>query len=273
MDRVNKLISIIIPTYNEKANITRLVEKIHDTLAGHKYEIVFVDDNSKDGTAGAISVLSYHYPARVLVRKNERGLASAVVHGFKHSSGDTIAVMDADLQHPPEVLTRLLREIKSGSDLVIASRYVPGGGCPDWGLIRKIISKGAIFLTHLCLSVTRPISDPMSGFFMLRRKVITGADLRPTGYKILLEILIEGHYLKSAEVPYIFHIRDFGESKLGIRTQIDFLKHLFRLMRRKSGHRREGQDGGWDRFKQMDKTQGDYPSPANHPYRSFSTFL
>ncbi len=232
MDRARKFISIIIPTYNEKANVTRLIEEIHNTLSGYKYEVIFVDDNSQDGTAGIISVLSDHYPVSVLIRKNERGLASAVVYGFKHSRGDIIAVMDADLQHSPDVLARLLQEIENGADLVIASRYIPGGGCSGWGLIRKIISKGAIFLTHLCLSVTRPFSDPMSGFFMLRRKVITSANLRPTGYKILLEILIEGHYMKSAEVPYIFYIRDSGESKLGIRTQIDFLRHLYRLMRR-----------------------------------------
>ena len=234
MDIASKLISIIIPTYNERDNITSLVEKIHDALSGHKYEVVFVDDNSKDGTAGVISVLSHHYPVKILIRQNERGLASAVVYGFNHTCGDIITVMDADLQHPPEILTRLLQEIENGADLVIASRYIPGGGCPGWGFIRKIISKGAIFLVHLCLPVIRPFSDPMSGFFILRRQVIASANLRPTGYKILLEILIEGQFTKSAEVPYTFHTRGGGESKLGIRTQIDYLKHLYRLMRRRS---------------------------------------
>ena len=233
MNDTNKLISIIIPTYNERDNITPLVEKIHDALSSHNYEIVFVDDNSKDGTADLVSALSHRYPVKVFVRKSERGLASAVVYGFNNTSGDIVVVMDADLQHPPEVLPSLLQEIENGADLVIPSRYVPGGGCPDWGLMRKIISKGAIFLAHLLLPGTRPVSDPVSGFFALRRQVIASANLRPTGYKILLEILIEGQFQKIAEVPYLFRSRGVGESKLGARTQIDYLKHLYSLMKRK----------------------------------------
>jgi len=230
---MDKLITVVIPTYNERDNVTPLVEKINSALSGYNHEILFIDDNSKDGTAQLISSLSAKYPVQAIVRLKERGLASAVVHGFKYAKGDIVAVMDADLQHPPQVLADLLKAVDAGADLVIASRYVKGGGCEGWGLVRRIISKGAIFLAHLFLPQTRRISDPMSGFFMLRREVIDGADLRPTGYKILLEILMEGHYQKVTEVPYTFSVRERGESKLSARQQIDYLKHLYSLMRRK----------------------------------------
>jgi dolichol-phosphate mannosyltransferase len=229
---MDKLVSVVIPTYNERDNVTPLVEKIDSALSGYNHEILFIDDNSKDGTAELASALAPRYPVRVIVRRNERGLASAVVHGFKQAKGEIIAVMDADLQHPPQVLTDLLKAVEAGADLVIASRYVKGGGCEGWGLLRRIISKGAIFLSHLFLPQTRQISDPASGFFMLKRPVVESADLRPTGYKILLEILLEGHHQKVAEVPYTFRARERGKSKLNARQQIDYLKHLCSLMRR-----------------------------------------
>ena len=225
-------LSIVVPTYNEKDNVRALVERLDKALAGRKYEILFIDDNSRDGTAEAASALAPKYPVRVIVRTKERGLASAVVHGFKNSSSAIICVMDADLQHPPEVVADLLKAVESGADIAIGSRYVKGGGCEGWSLTRRVISKGAIFLSHLLLPRTRGINDPMSGLFMLRRQVIEGADLQPTGYKILLEILIEGHFDKVAEVPYGFKVREKGESKLSSKTQIDYLKHLYSLMRR-----------------------------------------
>jgi len=166
-------VSIVIPTYNEKDNVTALVERLGKALAGRKYEIVFVDDNSKDGTAEAARAMAAKYPVRVIVRTTERGLASAVVHGFHNTTGDIIGVIDADLQHPPEVVADLVKAIENGADLAIGSRYVKGGGCEGWSLTRRIISKGAIFLSHLFLGKTRGIHDPMAGFFMLRRCVIT----------------------------------------------------------------------------------------------------
>ena len=225
-------LTIVIPTYNECDNIKPLVERLHKALNGSKYEILFVDDNSRDGTAEAASAMAPAYPVRVIVRKNERGLASAVVHGFKNSTAPVICVMDADLQHPPEVVAGLLEAIEKGADVAIGSRYVKGGGCEGWSLTRRIISKGAIFLSHLLLPRTKGINDPMSGLFMLKRPVIEGAALQPTGYKILLEILIAGRFEKVAEVPYGFKVREKGESKLSSKTQIDYLKHLRSLMER-----------------------------------------
>jgi len=230
---MSKAISLVIPTYNERDNIISLVKRIHDALSHYGYEIVFVDDNSGDGTAQLVAALAAEYPLRVIVRKNKRGLASAVVDGLRQATGQIVGVMDADLQHPPEVLTSLLQEMGNGADIAIASRYTEGGACQGWGLARRIISKGAIFLAHLLLPSIRQVSDPMSGFFMFNRQVVANASLEPTGYKILLEILIEGKYRNIAEVPYTFRTRGMGESKLNAGQQIDYLKHIYSLMRRK----------------------------------------
>jgi dolichol-phosphate mannosyltransferase len=119
-------ISIVIPTYNERDNIIPLVERLNRTLTGHKYEVLFVDDNSKDGTVDVAAKLAASYPVKVLVRTSERGLATAVLHGLKYASGDIIGVMDADLQHPPEVNAELLKAIENGADMAVASRYVEG---------------------------------------------------------------------------------------------------------------------------------------------------
>jgi dolichol-phosphate mannosyltransferase len=229
---MNKTISLIIPTYNERDNIIPLVERLHRALSRHSYEIVFIDDNSADGTAELAGSLSGKYPVKVVVRKNKRGLASAVVDGLSQVSGEVIAVMDADLQHPPEVITDLLNEIENGADIVVASRYVEGGGCQGWSLSRRLISKGAIFLAHLLLPATRRVSDPMSGFFMFNKGVVQDAELKPTGYKILLEILMLGKFQNVAEVPYTFITRERGKSKLNARQQVDYLKHIFSLMKR-----------------------------------------
>lgn len=229
---MNEPLSLIIPTYNERDNITPLLERLERALAGYNYEVLFIDDNSADGTAEVAASLAGKYPVKVIVRKDKRGLASAVVDGINLASGKIIAVMDADLQHPPEVLPDLLKEVEKGADIVIASRYVKGGSCPDWSLGRKLNSKGAIFLAHLLLPATRQVSDPMSGFFIFNKEAIAEAELKPLGYKILLEVLIAGKFKNQAEVPFTFGIRGRGESKLSASQQVAYLKHLFSLMKR-----------------------------------------
>ena len=229
---MDKTVSLIIPTYNEHDNIIPLTQRLSHALSGRSYEIVFVDDNSADGTAELAASLKDRYPIKVIVRKNKRGLASAVVDGLSHTSGNIIAVMDADLQHPPEVVPNLLKEIEKGVDIAVASRYVVGGGCQGWSLTRRLISKGAIFLAHLLLPATRKVSDPMSGFFMFNKEVVTNVRLSPSGFKILLEILMVGESRSVAEVPFTFVTRKRGESKLSARQQIDYLKHIYSLMRR-----------------------------------------
>lgn len=235
---MSKAISIIIPTYNERDNIIPLVERIDHALSNCEHEIVFVDDDSSDGTADIAASLAPKYPVKVIVRKNKRGLASAVVDGISHANGQIIAVMDADLQHPPEVIPDLFQAVNGDADIAIASRYVDGGGCQGWSLSRKILSKGAAVLAHLLLPRTRQFKDPLAGFFMFDRKVIADAQLQPTGYKILLEILLEGEFQKTAEVPYTFRVRSSGESKLNAQQQIDYLKHVYSLMKRKGELRR-----------------------------------
>ena len=235
---MDKTVSLIIPTYNERDNIIPLVERIHHALSSYDYRILFIDDDSSDGTAELATGLSPKYPVDVIVRKDQRGLASAVVDGLKHVTGGIVGVMDADLQHPPEILPDLLKEIEGGADIAIASRYVKGGACPEWGLVRRIISKGAISLAHILLPATRQIKDPMSGFFMFTRQAIADADLKPTGYKILLELLMQERLHNAVEVPYTFKTRSRGESKLNVRQQIDYLKHIYSLMRRTGELRR-----------------------------------
>jgi len=226
-----KLVSIVIPTFNENDNIALLVKRIAAALARVDFEIVIVDDNSTDGTSRTAEELSATYPVKVVVRQNERGLASAVVRGFKESRGDIIGVMDADLQHPPETLAAMIDSIEKGADVCIASRYVPGGGCEGWSLLRRIESKAATLFAHLFLSITRPVKDPMSGYFMVTRQSIAGIDLHPTGYKILLEILVKGKIHKTDEVPYMFQVRERGSSKLNARQQLEYLQHIYELMR------------------------------------------
>ena len=225
-------ISIIIPTYNEKDNITPLLSRVAQALSGYDYEILIVDDGSKDGTIELASELAFKYPVKVVVRRGERGLATAVVHGLKSAAGQIIGVMDADLQHPPEVIPDLIKAIQDGADMVVASRYIPGGGCPNWGLSRRIISRVALMISHLLLPSTRQVKDPLAGFFMFRRQNVDPEKLRPIGYKISLEVMLIGRFQHVVEVPYIFEDRSAGQSKLNPGQQIDYLKHLFSLMAR-----------------------------------------
>ena len=229
---MSKAISLIIPTYNERDNIVPLVKEIHDALSNYEYEILFVDDDSSDGTAELVSTLSAKYPVKVIVRRNKRGLASAVVDGLEQVAGEILGVMDADLQHPPEIIPGLLEKAESGVDIVIASRYVRGGACRGLGLARKIVSKGAIFVAHLLLPFTRQVRDPISGFFAFRRSVVRNIALKPIGYKILLELLVIGKVGQVAEVPFSFNMREQGASKFNTRQQIDYLRHVFSLMQR-----------------------------------------
>jgi dolichol-phosphate mannosyltransferase len=229
---IKDTISLIIPTYNEKDNITPLVERIHRALSGYNYEIVLVDDGSRDGTIEAAESLASRYPVKVIVRRGEKGLATAVVHGLKYATGGIIGVMDADLQHPPEVIPALIKALEDGADMVVASRYIPGGGCPNWGLSRKIVSRVASMISHLNLPESRQVKDPLSGFFMFRRDNVAVDRLKPIGYKISLEVMLRGNFRRIVEVPFIFEERSAGKSKLRPQQQIDYLKHITSLMAR-----------------------------------------
>jgi dolichol-phosphate mannosyltransferase len=155
-----------------------------------------------------------------------------VVHGLKLATGQIIGVMDADLQHPPEVLPDLIKALEAGADMAFASRYIPGGGCPNWGLLRKIISKVALKISHLLLPATRKVKDPLTGFFMFRRDNVNADRLKPIGYKISIEVMLVGNFRNIVEVPFVFEERSAGQSKLRPQQQIDYLKHLLSLMSR-----------------------------------------
>jgi dolichol-phosphate mannosyltransferase len=222
-------LSLIVPTYCERQNIATLIERVHQSLSSYSYELIVVDDNSPDGTSELAQSLSKDYPVRVITRRNERGLASAVVQGFKQARGEILGVIDADLQHPPEILPELLGGVRNGAEVAIASRYVKGGGSEGWSMKRKIISRASKVLAALLLPSIRGIRDPLSGFFLLRREVIDGVELSPTGYKILLEVLVKGKAREIAEVPYIFREREKGKSNLSAGEGINYLKHLYCL--------------------------------------------
>lgn len=224
------MISIIIPTYNEKTNIWVLADRIRGALNGEAYEVLFVDD-STDDTPRVLECLTQQYPEfRYIHRDNEKGLATAVIRGFQEAQGDLLAVMDADLQHPPELLTEMLSAVQRGYDLVLPSRFVNAGGDKGLKLHRKIVAKGARLIAQLSLKKVRKISDPMSGYFMLRRHVIEQIEWNPIGWKILLEILVKGIYDKVMEIPYEFQERYADESKMSLKQQLLYLMHVGRLI-------------------------------------------
>lgn len=212
-------LSLVIPTYNERDNVIPLVENLSQLLdrkIPDQYELIIVDDDSPDRTWELASKLTPDYPQlRVMRRQGEKGLASAVVRGWQGSRGEILGVIDGDLQHPPEILYNLLETIEKGADLALASRHVEGGGVSEWSLLRRFLSRGAQILGLILLpEVVGRVSDPMSGYFMVRRQAIAGPILNPTGYKILLEVIGKGRIKTIGEVGYVFQERLEGESKV-----------------------------------------------------------
>lgn len=175
------MLSVIIPTFNEKKNVSLISRKISDTLKDYDFEIFFVDD-STDETPNILEEISVaNNSIHFVHREKERGLATAVALGFEKANGDILAVMDADLQHPPELLRIMLDKVLSGADLVVPSRFIPGGNDNGLSGIRKLTSRTARLLAWFFLKRTRTASDPMSGFFMMKRQVIEGVKLNPVG--------------------------------------------------------------------------------------------
>lgn len=225
--------SIVIPTRNEKKNVSGLLERISMALQAVRHEIIVVDD-STDDTPVTLKKLAIQYPALVFYhRANMHGLGSAVVMGFRKSRGKYLAVLDADLQHPPEILPVLLGVLQRGSDIAIPSRFVTGGS--DGGLkpYRKLVSLTARTLARSLLPRVRPVRDCTSGCFALHRKVIEAILLDPVSWKILIEILVRGNYQTVTEIPYHFTARASGESKLNLQEQWEFLRHLLKLRKSK----------------------------------------
>jgi dolichol-phosphate mannosyltransferase len=226
---MNNEVSIIIPTYNEKENIPVLIHRIE--ALGIDAEIIVVDDNSYDGTQESLKRLSGKYKnIRVIERPSKMGISSAVKDALKIASGKYALVMDADLQHPPELIPRLLKEIRKGRDIVVASRYMKGGKS-EFGLHRKLISKVATLFAHMSLQETEKISDPLSGFFIFKRDLINPDDIQSKSYKVLLEVVVASKSMNISEISYRFNKRKYGKSKMGPGEFTKFIALVLRLSR------------------------------------------
>jgi dolichol-phosphate mannosyltransferase len=216
------LLSVIIPTFNERDNMPIIIPKIAKVLGDSSilHEIIVMDDDSPDGTSEAVHEVQKDIPqARCVVRKTDKGLSPAVIQGYKEAKGDIHLVMDADLSHPVEVLPKMYNAIiKDGADVVVGSRHTKGGGIENWPFMRRFLSWGAALMAR----PLTPCSDPMSGFFAIKPKVIDGAPLKAKGYKILLEVLVKGKYDKVSEVPITF-------KKLGSKVMVNYIQHLIQL--------------------------------------------
>lgn len=224
------MLSVIIPTFNEKQNIRQISRQISDTLKDYDFEIIFVDDSTDETPNILEEICAGNKNIRFFHREEERGLATAVALGFRKANGNIICVMDADLQHPPGLLRIMLDKIMSGSDLVVPSRFIPGGN--DGGLtgLRKLVSRTARLLAWCFLKRSRTASDPMSGFFMMKKHVIDGINLDPVGWKILLEILVKGRFDQITDIPYRFRPRLDDRSKMSLKEQLNYLLHIIRLV-------------------------------------------
>lgn len=231
------MLSLIIPTYNEAGNIRQLLAELGAILereSPNGYELIVVDDDSPDRTWEVAEQVAAGLPqVRVLRRRTARGLSAAVVDGWRIARGEVWGVIDADLQHPPSVVAPLLAAMQSGADLAVATRHLPGGGVSDWKWYRRILSRGAQAVASVFVRQARQVTDPMSGFFLVRAAVLDLERIRPLGYKILLDVLATGRFSKVAEIPYVFRERAIGGSKVTLRQYREFLVQIAGLQRAK----------------------------------------
>jgi dolichol-phosphate mannosyltransferase len=226
-------LSIVIPTYNERTRLGELVSAVSEVFSQHSIagEVVVVDDNSPDGTGAYAEELAQRYPVRVLHRAGKLGLGTAVIDGFAVARGSVLGVMDADLSHPPVVLPRMLSALdRFGADLVIGSRYIPGGGTKNWPFSRRAMSRFACLLARPLTSA----HDATSGYFLIRRPATEDVRIEAGGFKICLELLVRGRVQTIVEVPYEFSDRAAGESKMNWREATGYfwqVRDLFRHVR------------------------------------------
>jgi dolichol-phosphate mannosyltransferase len=225
-------LALVIPTLREAENLRGLIDHVRSVLdpTGTPYEILVVDDDSQDGTEELVTAIAATDPrVRLLVRKGERGLSGAILYGWQHTDAAILGVMDADLQHPPELLPRLLEAIHGGCDLAIGSRYAAGGETGEWNPVRKFLSNAATWVTWPLQSGHAFARDPMSGFFMVRACCVRDAVFQKTGFKLLLEVLVRGRIKSVKEVPFAFGLRSRGSSKANLKVGWDYALLLARL--------------------------------------------
>lgn len=236
-------LALVIPTLCEAGNIGALLGHVRAILdaRGICYEIIVVDDDSDDGTGDVVAAIaSEDSRVRLIVRKGERGLSGAVLDGWRSTDAEVLGVMDADLQHPPELLPQLYDAVLSGGDLVIGSRYTPGGDLGGWNPMRRLLSAAAVWATWPLQRRRLRAKDPMSGYFMVRRGCVEQIEFQRAGFKLLLEILVRARIRSVREVPFVFGSRFRGASKANLRVAVDYARLLTRLYRGKYGLSRSG---------------------------------
>jgi dolichol-phosphate mannosyltransferase len=232
--RTAEKLGIVIPTLNEAGNIPPLFERLRAAALDLPIdcEFIVVDDASTDGTAELARACAGRDPrVHVLVREQKRGLAGAVIYGWAHTEASLLGAMDADLQHPPELLPQLVSPVLNGTDIAIASRYVNGNGesTSDWSKFRAFVSHFSTLVTTPLQRRGRRVKDPLSGYFVVRRRAIEGIPLQPEGFKILLEILVKGKIGQAVEIPFRFENRHAGKSKADVKVALHYFSLLGKL--------------------------------------------
>ena len=218
-------LTVVIPTYNERDGLAELVNRLFGVAAEHgvALEVIIVDDNSPDGTGQIADDLARTHTMQVIHRSGKLGLGTAVVAGFSAASADIVGVMDADFSHPPALVPRMLAVFRStNADVLVASRYIPGGSTPSWPFKRRLMSRTACLLAR----PLSPIRDAASGFFLIRRRIAREVTIRAGGFKICLELIVRGWPTKLVEIPYQFDDRELGESKMSTREAAGYLVQL-----------------------------------------------
>lgn len=243
MPHETRQFALVVPTLNEGGNITTVLERAVAALSnlGTDWEILVVDDESTDGTTDLVRVYALSQPrVRVLQRYKQRGLAGAITFGWENTEAELVGVMDADLQHPPELLPILLGEIRNGADIAIASRYLKPGSMDQWNPVRRLLSRLGVVASKPVQPPRLHVQDPLSGFFVVRRECVEGINFQEAGFKLLLEILARARITSVSEIPFKFAVRTCGRSKANAMTAFHYFVLLCKLSVARFRARRDG---------------------------------